>query len=100
MSEIDDLTAFTGERYGEAEQEVSDGDWMGLPERRLADIKLKRAILAAHPHTADTLWACWICGFDAEEGRKDRKHWCATVRQLGTEFASHPAYKAEWVPQA
>ena len=84
------------------------------PAHRLADIKLKRAILALH--AVDTrreqrhalpgdiadgkpLWwyedeyDCAVCGWFAT------KHGgCETVRQLGTEFAEHAAYRSEWAP--
>jgi hypothetical protein len=81
------------------------------PAHRLADIALKRAILALHasavtkteqyrydPSTGEPIperydGDCGICGwFDPEQGG------CATVRQLGTEFADHPAYKESWKP--
>lgn len=84
------------------------------PKRRLADIKLKRAILAEHATETSRvqvralpediaegkpLWwyederQCVICGwFDGEHGG------CETVRQLGTEFDEHPGYQEGWKP--
>jgi hypothetical protein len=84
------------------------------PAHRLRDIALKRAILALH--AAETrreqrraladdiaagkpLWwyevvhSCVICGwFDSETGG------CATVRQLGAEYGTHPQYRQVWAP--
>ena len=77
------------------------------PARRLADIKLKRAILAEHAHDDACSWpdrtkprgfGCSICDWDRDYGQGDGG-WCATVRQLGTEFAEHPAYRPEWRPE-
>lgn len=81
------------------------------PAHRLADIALKRAILALHrstvtkreQHAFDSSTGepipdeydgdCELCGwFDPEAGG------CKTVRQLGTEFSGHPGYKQEWAP--
>jgi hypothetical protein len=76
------------------------------PAHRLADIKLKRAILAEHAHCAAASWpdrtvprgfGCSICHWHPDYGQLD-DGWCATVRQLGTEFASHPGYKESWKP--
>ena len=74
------------------------------PAHRLADIKLKRAILALHEHRkADTKdrngpdFGCGICHEDRDYGIIGYG-WCATVRHLATEFASHAGYRAEWAP--
>ena len=83
------------------------------PAHRLADIALKRAILAEHrltvtkaetyrfdSHTGEPIperydGDCEICGwFDPEQGG------CATVRHLGTEFAGHQGYRPAWKPGA
>ncbi len=125
---MDELTAFIGDRLDEDEQvaragleydgkvdhryragpggELLGGISLGTyhhhyrPKRALAEVAANRAILAAHPHTADTLYSCWICGFDAIEGRRPgfHWHWCATVRQLGTIWGDHPGYRQEWRP--
>jgi hypothetical protein len=87
------------ENYGEATP-FRDYD----PAHRLADIKLKRAILAEHvPEANDGGGAvCDRCADWTEETRQDvdrRMSWpCTTLRQLGTEFAEHPAYKEGWKP--
>lgn len=84
------------------------------PARALADIALKRAILAMHATetrreqcraleedivNGKPLWwyedvhGCVLCGwFDSAAGG------CATVRLLGTEFAGRPGYREEWKP--
>lgn len=80
------------------------------PKHRLADIKLKRAILALHtedpPGGFDALRMpgnCRECSCDGAMAATDCFHlvdWpCATVRQLGTEFGQHPAYRKEWAPE-
>lgn len=153
---MDDLAAFLGQRYDEAEALARgvedhsapwDGQWVAEesgralrtrngwvltylpypdrefapgfldhvaavdPAHRLADIALKRAILALHffvvskreQHRYDSYSGvpiggqhdghCAICGwFDPEHGG------CLTVRQLGTEFSGHPGYRSEWAP--
>jgi len=75
---------------------------MNRPQDRLADIKLKRAILAEHkhvkadwPHPCD--FGCENCHYHAEYGSMGAG-WCATVRQLGTEFDQHPDYREAWKP--
>jgi Family of unknown function (DUF6221) len=90
------------------------------PKHRLADIKLKRAILAEHarepvykpetlalypdrPEMAEmaTCRRCHELDEDAEidEDRCGDLEWpCANVRQLGTEFTEHPGYRPEWAP--
>ncbi len=86
----------------------------------LADIKLKRAILAGHarvpsytpeviardspyvPGIADmaTCARCHEYNPGTDGAWWDALPWpCATVRQLGTEFAEHPEYKPEWGPE-
>lgn len=72
------------------------------PAQRRADIALKRAILAEHKH-AKSEWpgtpdfGCQICHYHDEYGQQGYG-WCATVRQLGTEFAGHPDYDESWKP--
>lgn len=75
------------------------------PAHRLADIALKRTILAEHKHYdefADSAvsvhFGCELCHWHSEYGIPPGVDWCATVRQLGTEFASHSAYKESWKP--
>lgn len=90
-----------------------DGDLLGSitlgmfhhanrPKLRLADIKLKRAILAEHERvkSADHGYGCKTCDWDSHcEGvMVGTDQWCATVRQLGTEFDQHEAYQAGWAP--
>jgi hypothetical protein len=70
------------------------------PAHRLADIKLKRAILALH-HPDGGKWPdCKECSCQGALAATDCPGivpWpCATARQLGTEFSGHPAYKEEW----
>lgn len=70
------------------------------PAHRLADIKLKRAVLATHARVESMLVECGTC-HESEEGWAATVpvQWpCATVRQLGTEFASHPDYREDWKP--
>lgn len=70
------------------------------PAHRLADIKLKRAILALHHPDGDKWPDCKECSCRGALAATDcggTVPWpCATARQLGTEFAEHPAYKEEW----
>lgn len=90
------------------------------PKHRLADIALKRAILAEHarvpaykpetialypdhPEMAEmaTCRRCHELDEDAEidEDRCADLEWpCDTARLLGTEFSDHTDYKAEWAP--
>ena len=72
----------------------------------LRDIALKRAILAEHQHVmADAVtsrgpesFGCRTCDCIPDEGTYGGG-WCATVRQLGTEFSDHPGYKPGWAPE-
>lgn len=84
---VNDLAEFLAACYDEAEQEVTDGRWLGLPERRLADIKLKRAVLA------DVARICEVSN-DLGAFRLAAR----TMRRLGTEFADRPGYRQEWAP--
>ena len=72
------------------------------PAHRLADIRLKRAILAGHkPCMLDRWQVCGTCRpVDPEHpGDLTSAPWpCKTVRQLGTEFDGHPAYREAWKP--
>lgn len=116
-----DLAAFLAERYDEAggsaqkllrtAQDVRLAlqdprllgriipGWHSWPDveamctSRLADIALKRAILAGHtPVRSSGRTMCRTCLGSCT-------FWpCATVRQLGTEFADHAAYLREWAP--
>jgi hypothetical protein len=71
------------------------------PKHRLADIALKRAILAEHKHVETgglaPAFGCRICHADRDYGING-EGWCATVRQLGAEFADHPDYDESWKP--
>lgn len=72
------------------------------PAHRLADIKLKRAILAEHAPMTGLLdrlicRVCWSIRTDGGPLDGDL-HPCATVRQLGTEFAGHAGYLESWRP--
>lgn len=77
------------------------------PKHRVADIALKRAILAAHQPEPPSKYGtdvprCAACltrrGGWNEDWRADP--WpCATVRQLGTEFSGHPGYRDDWRPE-
>lgn len=63
------------------------------PAHRLADLKLKRAILAEHaPVRSEGRLMCATC-----LGRRTF-YPCPTACQLGTEFAEHPAYQESWKP--
>lgn len=68
------------------------------PAHRLADIVLKRAILAEHrpnSRAIDQWTRC--CGCNDSNG--DYLPWpCKTVRLLGSEFAEHPEYREAWRP--
>lgn len=59
------------------------------PKHRLADIALKRAILAD---------AMRVFGATDDLGAFRLAE--RTVRQLGTEFAAHPGYNPSWAPEA
>ena len=80
------------------------------PAHRLADIKLKRAILAQYEEAVATMneqvakrlgpgpvagdvYLCADPGTLAEVGALS-----VVLRQLGTEFSRHPEYKAGWAP--
>lgn len=60
------------------------------PAHRLRDVALKRAILAGHTIGHDPC--------DAHDASL-RSAWCATVRQLGTEFSGHDGYRPGWAPE-
>jgi hypothetical protein len=73
------------------------------PAHRLADIKLKRAILALHHPDGDKWPDCKECSCRGALAATDcggTVPWpCATARQLGTEFSDHPGYRPEWAPE-
>jgi hypothetical protein len=99
VSETDDLAAFLTARYGEEDYWANvDG---GNP-RRQRDLALKRAILALHHPDGDKWPDCKECSCQGALAATDCGGTvpspCATVRQLGTEFAEHPAYKEGWKP--
>lgn len=94
------IAQFEGPRAARNGLHVAASD----PARRLADIRLKRAILAEHPH-AKAEWpnskhgfGCSTCDWDRDFGQGG-DGWCATVRQLGTEFAECDGYRDEWRPE-
>lgn len=70
------------------------------PAHRLADIALKRAILALHkPELIEVVNEdqdersgvfCGECSLEVYP--------CPTARQLGTEFSGHPDYLEQWKP--
>lgn len=75
------------------------------PAHRLADIALKRAILALHNRVHD----CPVVVTILDDGKPyiSTEHIdgdphvtpCTTLRQLGTEFSGHPEYRGEeWAP--
>lgn len=76
------------------------------PARRLADIALKRAILAEHQPIETIFYGTCCAGCVswrdaplAELGIAFPSTWpCVTVRQLGAEFSNQPGYKPEWKP--
>lgn len=78
------------------------------PAYRLADIALKRAILAEHgpwrPEPAEPGDAEMIADIERRFPVPPRCRTCAascpcvTVRLLGAEFAGHPGYRAGWAP--
>ena len=96
-----------GGRWG-GEASVFDEDADGAfiasvdPAHRLADVALKRAILAEHkPRMLGRWQVCGTCRPVDPEHPDDLTSvpWpCKTVRQLGTEFACHPAYREAWKP--
>jgi hypothetical protein len=72
------------------------------PAHRLADIKLKRAILAMYKYQAGRYLPPGV-----HDGRDDDERECDeammyaledVLRQLGTEFSGHPAYQESWKP--
>jgi hypothetical protein len=77
---------------------VADND----PAHRLADIALKRAILAEHaPYDCSepAVQRCTRCASDDAYPNGVAvmaAYPCATARQLGNEFSKHPEYKAGW----
>ncbi len=81
---------------GGAAAHIADTD----PAHRLADIRLKRAILAEHGPDERDPELCRTCHV-AERGWAvpvPAERPCATARQIGTEFGDHPEYKEEWKP--
>lgn len=79
------------------------------PNQRLADIKLKRAILADYHAAGETMnrqiaerlpgptsGDVYLVADPVVLGEVSALS--ATVRQLGTEYADHPAYRQEWAP--
>jgi hypothetical protein len=72
------------------------------PAHRLADIALKRAILAEHaPYDCGepAVQRCTRCASDDAYPNGVAvmaAYPCATARQLGNEFSKHPGYKAGW----
>jgi hypothetical protein len=115
MSVMDDLTAFLAARYDEAETiaqkllrtaqdvglELKEprllgkhipgwGYWPDVEAMctgRLADVALKRAILAD---------AARVFGATNDLGAFKLAE--RTIRQLGTEFSDHTDYRQEWAP--
>jgi Family of unknown function (DUF6221) len=77
---------------------------MSDPDRVLADIALKRAILADHvPYRCgeSAVLRCQRCASDDAypSGVAIMEAFpCNVVRQLGTEFSGHPDYKPIWKP--
>lgn len=69
------------------------------PAHRLADIALKRAILAAYVEAKAAVPPVddW---YEVADGIKigNAEALEQAVRQFGTEFAGHPAYQSEWAP--
>lgn len=76
---------------------VADND----PAHRLADIALKRAILAEHASfpDGDGNPRCNRCMAGRLDENFSSRSPCTTVRQLGTEFSNHPDYKPGWAPE-
>jgi hypothetical protein len=82
-------------------------DWL-TPDRLLAEIAAKRAILAAHrrivgPHVDwhggdepdESGAACSTCGYYSEYAVR----WpCETLERLAVVYAGHPDYDEEWRP--
>lgn len=100
-----DLAAIAGPRHAELVVDTTEGDVIVTgdgdmpadgnvayiaacdPKHRLADVSLKRAILAEH---CEYLRVCRCC---------QRVYPCATGRRLGTEFAGRDGYRDEWKPE-
>lgn len=124
-----DLTAFITARLDDAEAKARDllrtaqdvrlalqeprllgreiPGWHSWPDveamcnSRLADIALKRAILAEHArversHEIVICAVCWTVGRQTGAHLEGDPYPCATVRQLGTEFSDHADYRPEW----
>jgi hypothetical protein len=68
--------------------EAGDCD-CGIPQRTLADIKAKRAILDVHVDRGECTRCEW---FDGE------LYPCETLRLLALPYAEHPNYRKEWTP--
>lgn len=72
----------------------------GWPERRAAEIRIKRAIVNLHarvPARHIGEFGCQICDNDPDCGMVEgNDQWCLTVRILATEFAAEPGYQKEW----
>ena len=68
------------------------------PARVLAECKVRRAIVEAHPNYGSTV--CDNCrGEEVDEWF--REPWpCATIRQLAAVYASHPDYNPAWAPES
>lgn len=130
-----DLASFLSDRYAEAEAAARDllrtaqdvrlalkephllgreiPGWHSWPDveamcnSRLADIALKRAILAEHKlvpagYQGEGIlpgeYGCSTC--DVHEDGTDPNGVCKTVRLIAAIWSGHPDYQQEWAPQA
>ena len=137
MDDLAELAAYLTARYDEAEAEARNllqiaqdvrveladrsllgrrvPGWHSWPDveamctGRLADIALKRAILALHAEDPPGGFTrnpgdCRECSCDGALAATDCFYTvdypCPTVRQLGTEFSKRPDYQDRWKPEA
>ncbi len=113
---MDDLVAFLRARldedeaaFDQREHDSGQCDYLrGVhlePERALAEVQAKRAILAEHPHVKAAFTAlpetfgCRCCHYGGEGRGVQGFGWCKTLRALAAIYGSHPGYRPEWAPQ-
>lgn len=117
---MDDLAQFLADRYDQAEANAREAleQWPDThftfepgslvivrfhrendPAHRLADIKLKRAILNLYLNAAAIIGQRGSAAHDCLVAARELAALEPAVRQLGTEFSQHPEYKQEWRPE-
>lgn len=87
-----DRDAFPSYPWGAEEGELEFMAGPGHPSRVLAEVAMKRRILAEH---RDDRTSCSTCG---TAGEYDVPWPCTTVELLALPYADHPDYRQEWAP--